>query len=198
MGLIIGGCLAWPWGIPQCSAVFIAIGVFAAAAGKMSAREASQAFAEGFRRIALAAALIGIARAVSVILEQGMILDTITEMLFRPFHHLPASGTGINDVDVGDPPQPADAQRLWKGDAGIADPGSIIRPSAYFETGGGSVLSILHADDWNFAHVRRVPGDTGRGQGPVHPVVAIHSSHLSGFFAIAACAVVIAIRISLN
>jgi uncharacterized ion transporter superfamily protein YfcC len=69
--------------------------VVAGPAGGLKVRGTSQAFAEGFRRLALAAALVGIARSVSVILAQGMILDTITEMLFRTLHHLPAAGSGV-------------------------------------------------------------------------------------------------------
>jgi uncharacterized ion transporter superfamily protein YfcC len=38
---------------------------------------------------------VGVARAVSVILEQGMILDTITEMLFRPLHYMPRAASGV-------------------------------------------------------------------------------------------------------
>ena len=43
-------------------------------------------------RVALAALLAGVARAVSVILEQGRVLDTITELLFRPLQHVAGSG----------------------------------------------------------------------------------------------------------
>jgi len=88
LALMILGAMRWSWELNQFSALFIAIGVLAGIAGGLKLRGTSEAFAEGLRRVALAAFLAGVARAVSVILEQGMILDTITELLFRPLLHV--------------------------------------------------------------------------------------------------------------
>ena len=95
LAVMIVGAIIWSWDLDQFCAVIIAIGVVAGLAGGLKLRGTSDAFAEGFRRVALAAVLVGVARAVSVILEQGMILDTITEMLFRPLHHMPRAAAGV-------------------------------------------------------------------------------------------------------
>jgi len=92
---MIVGAMRWSWDLNEFCAVLIGIGLLAGLAGGLKARGTSEAFAEGFKRVALAAVLVGVARAVSVILEQGMILDTITEMLFRPLHYMPRAASGV-------------------------------------------------------------------------------------------------------
>ena len=95
LAVLIFGAMRWSWDTNQFSALFIAIGVFAGIAGGLRFRGTAEAFAEGLRRVALAAFLAGVARAVSVILEQGMVLDTITELLFRPLQHVARTGTAV-------------------------------------------------------------------------------------------------------
>lgn len=95
LATMIVGAMVWSWDLNQFCAVLIAIGVLAGLAGGLKARGTSEAFAEGFRRVALAAVLVGVARAVSVILEQGMVLDTITEMLFGGLHQMPREAAAV-------------------------------------------------------------------------------------------------------
>jgi len=95
LGMMVVGAMIWSWDLTQFCAVLIAIAVLAGLAGGLKLRGTSEAFAEGLRQVALAAVLVGVARAISVILKQGMILDTITEMLFRPLHHMPRAAGGV-------------------------------------------------------------------------------------------------------
>jgi len=95
LAVMIVGAILWSWDLDQFCAVLVAVGVLAGLAGGLQLRGTTAAFAEGFRRVALAAVLVGVARSVSVILEKGMILDTITEMLFQPLHHMPVAATGV-------------------------------------------------------------------------------------------------------
>jgi len=64
-------------------------------AGGLKLQGTSLAMQEGFGRLAFAAVLVGVARAISIVLEQGAILDTITNALFLPLQNLPATGAGI-------------------------------------------------------------------------------------------------------
>jgi uncharacterized ion transporter superfamily protein YfcC len=95
LAIMVVGAMIWSWDLTQFCAVLIAVGVLAGLAGGLKLRGTSEAFAEGLRRVALAAVLVGVARAVSVVLEQGMILDTITDMLFRPLQRMPRAATGV-------------------------------------------------------------------------------------------------------
>lgn len=95
LAMMVVGAIVWSWDLTHFCAVLIAIGVLAGLFGGLKLGGTSEAFAEGLRRVALAAVLVGVARAVSVILEQGMILDTITDLLFRPLRHMPRPATGV-------------------------------------------------------------------------------------------------------
>jgi uncharacterized ion transporter superfamily protein YfcC len=92
---MIFGAMRWSWDTNEFSALFMAIGVLAGIAGGLGLRGTSEKFAEGLRRVALAAFLVGFARAVSIVLEQGLVLDTITELLFRPLRHVSHTATAV-------------------------------------------------------------------------------------------------------
>src|SRR5260370_1176269 len=87
ISMVLGGIFL-RWELRQFSAIFVVVGVAAGLAGGLGWRGTSQQFAEGFRRMALAAALVGFARAISVVLANGLILDTIANALFSPLRHL--------------------------------------------------------------------------------------------------------------
>ncbi len=95
LGLMVIGAMIWSWDLVQFCAVLIAIALLAGLAGGLKLRGTSEAFAEGLRRVTLAAVLVGVSRAVSVILKQGMILDTITHILFQPLQHVPIAAGGV-------------------------------------------------------------------------------------------------------
>jgi uncharacterized ion transporter superfamily protein YfcC len=85
---VLGGIFLG-WGLRQFGAVFVLMGAMAGWVGGLGWRGTSQQFAEGFRRMAFAAVLVGFARAISVVLAKGMVLDTIANALFSPLRHLP-------------------------------------------------------------------------------------------------------------
>jgi uncharacterized ion transporter superfamily protein YfcC len=86
--IVLGGSFL-SWGLREFSAVFVVMAVLAGACGGLGWRGTTNHFAEGLRRMALAASLIGFARAISVVLANGLILDTIANALFSPLRHLP-------------------------------------------------------------------------------------------------------------
>jgi uncharacterized ion transporter superfamily protein YfcC len=88
--MILGGVFL-QWELREFSAVFVLIGVVSGLAGGLGWRGTSEQFAEGFRRMALAASLVGFARSISVVLRGGLVLDTIANALFSPLRHLPLS-----------------------------------------------------------------------------------------------------------
>ncbi len=87
--LFVYGVLRYEWEFDQMSALFFAMGVAAGMAGGLGVEGTASAFVEGFRSMAYAALLIGFARAIYVVLEQGRIVDTIVNALFAPLAHLP-------------------------------------------------------------------------------------------------------------
>src|SRR4029079_15351240 len=84
------GIMKFGWDFDQLSAPFVAMGIVAGLVGGLGVSGTALAFAEGFASMASAAMLIGIARAISVVLEQGHVIDTLVHGLVTPLESLPA------------------------------------------------------------------------------------------------------------
>jgi len=78
------GIQGFGWGFDELSAMFLVVGIAAGLIAGMGVSGTASAFVEGFRAMAGAAILIGFARAISVVLEEGAVLDTIVHGLFTP------------------------------------------------------------------------------------------------------------------
>jgi len=88
------------WGFDELSAMFVVVGVVAGLIAGMGVNGTANAFAEGFRTMAGAALLIGFAKAISVVLEQGMVLDTIVDGLVTPLGQFPPTASAIGMMAV--------------------------------------------------------------------------------------------------
>lgn len=89
------GVLAYHWDFDQLSAVFFLMGVAAGLLGGLRLSGTAEAFAEGFRTMAYAALLIGFARGIYVVLEEGRVVDTIVQGLFTPIADLPVAVSAL-------------------------------------------------------------------------------------------------------
>jgi uncharacterized ion transporter superfamily protein YfcC len=87
--LYVYGLLRLDWGFNEMSALFFAMGVAAGLIGGLGVNGTVEAYIEGFRDLAFAALLIGFARAIFVVLDEGRIVDTIVHGLVAPIAHLP-------------------------------------------------------------------------------------------------------------
>lgn len=88
--LLVTGLLVWHWDLDQMAALFFLMGVLVGLVGRLGINGTAAAFAEGFGTMAYAAALIGFARAIYIVLDQGAIVDTLVYGLFTPIAGLPA------------------------------------------------------------------------------------------------------------
>ena len=77
MGLIVWGLVTQSWYMDEISAVFFGMGVLSGIVGGLSEREMAEEFVKGLADFAYAAVIIGLARSILVIAENGMIIDTI-------------------------------------------------------------------------------------------------------------------------
>jgi uncharacterized ion transporter superfamily protein YfcC len=93
--VLVIGILRLGWDFDQMSALFFLMGILAGLIGGLGVSGTAAAFAEGFGSMAGAAMLIGFARAISVVLEQGQVLDTIVHGLFTPIAGLPLALSAI-------------------------------------------------------------------------------------------------------
>ena len=77
------------WGFDELSAVFLAVGIMAGLAGGLGPGGTASAFVDGFREMAFAAVLIGFARGIFVVLNDGHVIDTLVRALATPLEGLP-------------------------------------------------------------------------------------------------------------
>jgi uncharacterized ion transporter superfamily protein YfcC len=89
--VFIVGVLRYGWDFDQLAAVFFVMGVAAGLIGGLGLGGTADGFVDGFRAMAFAALLIGFARGIYVVLEQGLIVDTIVQGLFAPMAGLPGT-----------------------------------------------------------------------------------------------------------
>jgi uncharacterized ion transporter superfamily protein YfcC len=87
--VFVYGIMQLGWDFDQMSALFFAMGVLAGLIGGLGPGGTAQAFVTGFTSMAYAAMLIGFARAIFVVLDEGRIIDTIVHALVTPLQSLP-------------------------------------------------------------------------------------------------------------
>jgi uncharacterized ion transporter superfamily protein YfcC len=89
--LFVTGVMRWGWDFDQMSAVFFVMGVLAGLIAGLGVEGTADAFVDGFRSMAYAALIIGFARAIFVVLQDGRIIDTVVNGLFTPLADLPVT-----------------------------------------------------------------------------------------------------------
>jgi uncharacterized ion transporter superfamily protein YfcC len=94
------GVVSLGWDFEQMSALFFLLGVVAGLVGGLGLSGTADGFVAGFRDIAFSAILVGFARAIFVVLEQGHIVDTIVNGLSAPLAHLPVAVSALGMMAV--------------------------------------------------------------------------------------------------
>ena len=94
------GVLRQGWEFEQMGALFFVLGVGAGLVGGLGLNGTAEAFIAGFRDLAFSALLIGFARAIFVVLEQGQIVDTIVQGLSAPLARLPVTLSALGMLGV--------------------------------------------------------------------------------------------------
>ena len=90
-GVMVFGILKYQWFIFEIGGVFLAMGIFSGIAGKLTGDELGRSFVEGAKDMVNAALIIGTARAILIVAQDGRILDTILSAMagtISQFHPL--------------------------------------------------------------------------------------------------------------
>lgn len=85
------GILRLDWGFNEMSALFFGMGLAAGLVARLGVGGTVEAYIEGFREMAFAGLLIGFARAIFVVLQDGRVVDTIVFGLVSPIQSLPVT-----------------------------------------------------------------------------------------------------------
>lgn len=88
--VFVYGVFALGWDFTQMAAVFFIMGALAGLIGGLGVSGTAESLVDGFRSMAFAGLLIGFARSITVVLEQGRVVDTVVNGLFTPLAHVPA------------------------------------------------------------------------------------------------------------
>ena len=87
--ILVTGLMAWNWGFNEMSAEFFLVGIMIGLIGNLGINGTCVAYAEGFKEMSFAALIVGFAYSIKVVLQEGMIIDSIIYGLFTPLQHLP-------------------------------------------------------------------------------------------------------------
>ncbi len=89
VAMIAVGTIQMKWGLIELSASYLAIAISIALAGRLTATDTAQAFADGASKMVSAALVVGFARSVPLILEDANVIDTILHSLAVVIQKLP-------------------------------------------------------------------------------------------------------------
>ncbi|MDO6450442.1 Na+/H+ antiporter NhaC family protein [Oceanobacillus profundus] len=79
------------WGLNEMAAIFLIIGIGTAIIGKINPNEFVKKFVKGAQGMIYAALIVGLARSIVVVLEDGLILDTIVHAIASVIEPLPSA-----------------------------------------------------------------------------------------------------------
>ncbi len=90
IGIFVWGVGARGWYLVELSAIFLGLALLAAVLGRMAPNEASAHFGKGAAEMTTTALLIGFARGIKVVLDEGQVTDTVIHAMATPLQELPA------------------------------------------------------------------------------------------------------------
>ncbi len=93
--LVVIGSLQWGWGLTEMSAVYLICGIICGIIAGFKSGEIADKMLAGAQTVFVAAMAIGIARAISIVMEDGLIIDTFVYYLSEVVSVLPSAVVGI-------------------------------------------------------------------------------------------------------
>ncbi|WP_186757207.1 YfcC family protein [Echinicola salinicaeni] len=94
--IVIYGLLILDWGFNEMSAEFFVLGIIAGLVGGLGFNGTAEAYISGFKEMTFAAIIMGLANSITLILKQGLIIDTIIYELFTPLQYFPKSFAAVS------------------------------------------------------------------------------------------------------
>ena len=95
MAAYVYGALRLDWGLNELSGAFLVAGVVAGLCGGMSLAGTVTTYLEGMQSVLPASIMVGVARSISLVLEDGRVVDTILNRLVTPLARLPAISAAL-------------------------------------------------------------------------------------------------------
>jgi uncharacterized ion transporter superfamily protein YfcC len=95
VGVLVWGISARHWYLEEMGAVFLGLTVVVALVARLALDRTAHAFAEGATELTMTALLIGFARAIKIVLDDGQIIDSIIHGIATPLASLGAYASAI-------------------------------------------------------------------------------------------------------
>ncbi|MFK3938475.1 YfcC family protein [Alkalihalobacillus sp. NPDC078783] len=89
--LNVVGIFQWDWYLTEMTGTFLAIGLVAGIIGGLRINGTFEAFTNGMKEVVYGALIVGFARAILVVMEQGQVLDTIVYQLSELISQIPGT-----------------------------------------------------------------------------------------------------------
>jgi len=93
--LLVYGLIQWHWSLVEMQAVFVALTVVIAIVARMSPDRTAVEFGRGAASLTSTALLIGVARGIQVVLNEGGIVDTMVHGISLPLQGLPGALSAV-------------------------------------------------------------------------------------------------------
>ena len=98
MAMYVYGALRLDWGFNELSGAFLVAGILAGLVGGLGTTGTLTAYLEGAQSLLPAALMIGVARSISMVLDDGHVVDTILNALVTALANVPATLNGFLQI----------------------------------------------------------------------------------------------------
>lgn len=100
LAALVYGITQRGWYLNELGAVFLVLAIVVGLVAKFSLNDMAQTFSKGAAELAGTAMLIGFARAIALLLEDGQVLHTIVYALSEPLIGLPPEGSAVGMLGI--------------------------------------------------------------------------------------------------
>jgi uncharacterized ion transporter superfamily protein YfcC len=95
LGFNVYGVFQWGWFLKELASSFLIMGLLSGLVGKLSVNKIFESFVDGARALTFGALVVGFARAITVVMEEGKIIDTVVWSMASSLSALPESVTVV-------------------------------------------------------------------------------------------------------
>jgi len=95
MAAYVYGALRFDWGLNELSGAFLVGGIAAGLIGGFSLTQTVTTYVDGMTTVLPAAMMVGLARSISLVLEDGRVVDTMLNAFVTPLAHVPRVASAL-------------------------------------------------------------------------------------------------------
>lgn len=100
LAVLIVGLMRWGWYLVEMGAFFLGLTILLAVVARLHPDRTAKSFCAGAAELTTTALLIGFARAIQVVLDEGRVVDTIVHGIAQPLQQLPAALSAVGMLVV--------------------------------------------------------------------------------------------------